>query len=45
MRNGVQVQHRKLTNSDTLGVNGAKVGVFKQGDQVCFDRLLEGSDS
>ena len=34
----------KLTDGDTLGVDGAKVGVFKERDQVCFNGLLKSSD-
>ena len=32
-------------DGDTLGVDGAKVGIFKEGDKVGFDRFLEGTDS
>lgn len=35
----------KHTNCDTLSVDGAKVGIFKQGDKVGLNRLLESSDS
>ena len=31
-------------DGDTLGVDGAKVGIFKEGDEVGFDRFLEGTD-
>ena len=31
-------------DGDTLGVNGAQVGVLKEGDEVRLDRLLEGAD-
>ena len=35
---------RRLTDSDTLGVDGAKVGVFKERDEVSLDGLLESTD-
>jgi hypothetical protein len=31
-------------DGDTLGVNGAKVGVLEERDEVRLDRLLEGAD-
>ncbi len=31
-------------NGDTLGVDGAQVGVLKEGDEVRLDRLLESAD-
>ena len=31
-------------DSDTLGVDGAQVGVLEKGDEVGLDRLLEGAD-
>lgn len=31
-------------NSDTLGVDGAEIGIFEEGDEVCFDGFLEGTD-
>lgn len=31
-------------DGDTLGVDGAQVGVFEQADEVSFDRLLEGTN-
>jgi histone H3 len=31
-------------DSDTLGVDGAEVGVLEEGDEVRLDRLLEGTD-
>ena len=31
-------------DGDTLGVDGAKVGIFKEGDKVGFDGFLEGTD-
>ena len=31
-------------DGDTLGVDGAKVGVLEKGDEVSLDRLLEGAD-
>jgi len=33
------------TDGDTLGVDGAKVGVLKERDEVGFDRLLESANS
>jgi hypothetical protein len=32
-------------DGDTLGVDGAQVGVLKQADQVSFRSLLESQDS
>jgi len=32
------------TDGDTLGVDSAKVGVFKQRHKIGFDRLLKGAD-
>lgn len=29
-------------NGDTLGVNGAQVGVLEEADKVCFSSFLEG---
>lgn len=34
----------KLTDSDTLGMNCAKVGVLKEGDEVGLDGFLESTD-
>jgi hypothetical protein len=34
----------KLTDGNTLGVDSAKVGVFKERDEVCLNRLLKGTD-
>ena len=31
-------------DGDTLGVDGAEIGVFEKGDEVGLDRLLEGTD-
>jgi len=31
-------------DGDTLGMDGAEVGVLKEGDEVRLDRLLEGTD-
>ena len=31
-------------DSDTLGVDGAEVGVLEEGDEVRLDRLLERAD-
>ena len=31
-------------DGDTLGVDGAQVGVLEEGDEVGLDRLLEGAD-
>jgi histone H3 len=31
-------------DSDTLGVDGAQVGVLEEGDEVCLNGLLEGAD-
>ena len=35
---------RRLTDSDTLGVDGAQVGVLEEGDEVSFDGLLKRTD-
>ncbi len=35
---------RRLTDGDTLGVNGAEIGVLKQRDEVSLNRLLESAD-
>ena len=32
------------TDGDTLGVDGAQVGVLEEGDEVRLDGLLEGAD-
>ena len=34
----------KLTNGDTLGVNGAQVGIFEERDKVSLNGFLEGTD-
>ena len=31
-------------NGDTLGVDGAKVGIFEEGDKVSLDGLLKSTD-
>ena len=31
-------------NGDTLGVDGAKIGIFEEGDEVGLDGFLEGTD-
>jgi len=31
-------------NGDALGMDGAEIGVLKEGDEVCLDGLLEGTD-
>ena len=31
-------------DGNTLGMNGAQVGVFKQSNKVCFGSLLKGKD-
>jgi hypothetical protein len=31
-------------NGDTLGVDGAQVGIFEEGDEVCLDGFLESTD-
>jgi hypothetical protein len=31
-------------NGDTLGVDGAEIGVFEEGDEVGLDGLLKGTD-
>ena len=31
-------------NGDTLGVDGAEIGVFKEGDEVGLNGFLEGTD-
>ncbi len=31
-------------NGDTLGVDGAQVGVLEEGDEVSLNRLLESAD-
>jgi histone H3 len=34
----------KLTDGDTLGVDGTQVGILKERDEVCFNRLLKSTD-
>jgi histone H3 len=34
----------RLTDGDTLGVDGAQVGVLEEGDEVGLDGLLESTD-
>ena len=31
-------------DGDTLGVNGAEVGIFEERNEICLDGLLEGTD-
>jgi hypothetical protein len=31
-------------DGDTLGVDGAEVGIFEEGDEVCLNGLLKGAD-
>ena len=31
-------------NGNTLGVNGAEVGVFEEGDEICLDGFLQSAD-
>jgi len=31
-------------NGDTLGMDGAQVGILEQADEVCLNRLLESTD-
>ena len=31
-------------DGDTLGVDGAEIGIFEEGDEVGLDGLLEGAD-
>jgi len=33
-----------LTDGDTLGVDGAKIGIFEEGDEVSLNGLLESAD-
>ena len=35
---------KKRTDGDTLGVDGAQVGVLEEGDEVSLDGLLESAD-
>ena len=35
---------RQLTDGDTLGMNGAEVGILKEGNEVGLDGLLESTD-
>lgn len=35
---------RPLTNGDTLGVDGAEIGIFKEGNEVGFHGFLERTD-
>jgi hypothetical protein len=37
-------QRSKHTDGDTLGVDGAKVGVLEEGDEVSLDGLLQSTD-
>ena len=38
------MMYEELTDSDTLGMDGAQVGVFEERDKVGFDGLLKGAD-
>jgi hypothetical protein len=31
-------------NGNTFAVDGAQIGVFEEGDEVCFNGFLQGSD-
>lgn len=33
-----------LTDGDTLGVDGAEIGIFKERDKIGLDGFLEGTD-
>lgn len=35
---------KQLTDGDTTSVDGTEIGVFKQGDEVGFNGLLESTD-
>jgi hypothetical protein len=35
---------KQLTDGDTLGVDGAEVGVLEEGDEVSLNGLLESAD-
>lgn len=35
---------RAPTDSDTLSVDSAEIGIFKERDKVCFHRFLESAD-
>jgi len=39
---GVETTYR--LDSDTLGMDGAQVGILEEGDEVRLNRLLEGTD-
>ncbi len=39
-----EVETRQLTDGDTLGMDGAQVGIFKEGDEVCLNGLLKSTD-
>ena len=39
-----KANHAYRLDGDTLGVNGAEVGVLKEGDEVRLDGLLKGTD-
>ena len=32
-------------DGDTLGMDGAQVGVFEEGDEICLNRLLQSTNS
>lgn len=38
------METRRLTDGYTLGVDGAQVGVFEKGDEVCLNGLLKSTD-
>ena len=38
------MQQARRTDGDTLGVDGAKVGVFEERDEVSLNGLLESTD-
>jgi hypothetical protein len=40
----VKEHGRRRTDGDTLGVDGAQVGVLEERDEVSLDRLLEGAN-
>ena len=44
MLDGNNKPETRLTDGDTLGVDGAEVGVLEQRDEVGLNRLLEGAD-
>src|ERR1700722_7660280 len=40
----MRCEQTRLTDGDTLGVDGAQVGVLEEGDEVGLNRLLESAD-